>query len=67
MSQNDQILRYLKTGGALTPLRALQRFGCLRLAARIYDLEARGHRIARRPVKVGAGKIVTAYYLEAPS
>lgn len=65
MSQNTEILAHLRRGHALTPLQALQRFGCFRLAARIYDLEQRGHRIARKTVRSGR-KLVTAYYLEAP-
>ena len=38
MSQNAQILSALKNGERLTPLDALNRFGCLRFGARIYDL-----------------------------
>lgn len=44
-SQNSQILRYLKSGKLLTPKEALAKFGCFRLAARIYDLKGMGHRI----------------------
>ena len=45
MSQGDEILTYLKTGASLTPLEALSRFGCLRLAARMKDMRAAGYRI----------------------
>ena len=38
MSQNAQILSALKNGERLTPLDALNRFGCFRLGARVYDL-----------------------------
>jgi hypothetical protein len=41
-AQNLQILNYLKTGKTITPLQALQMFGCFRLAARIYDLKNKG-------------------------
>lgn len=44
-SQNAAILQHLQDGLHLTPLRALELFGCLRLSARIYDLRAQGHRI----------------------
>jgi hypothetical protein len=42
-SQCADILQYMAGGNSLTALEALQRFGCLRLAARIQDLEALGH------------------------
>ena len=45
MSQADDILAYLKTGATLTPLEALSRFGCLRLAARKRELCEAGYRI----------------------
>jgi hypothetical protein len=45
MSQNEQILAYLKTGKHLTPLEALMSFNCFRLAARIKDLRDQGHQI----------------------
>jgi hypothetical protein len=45
MSQNNQILEYLKSGKKLTPLTALKKFGCFRLSARILDLRQEGHAI----------------------
>jgi hypothetical protein len=36
----------MKTGKTITPLQALQWFGCMRLAARIRDLRDDGHDIA---------------------
>lgn len=51
MSQSDQILKTLERGLAITPIGALRRFGCLRLAARIQDLRARGHNIITEEVK----------------
>lgn len=44
MSQTSQILDFLKDGNTLTPLQALQRFGVLRLGARIWELRERGYR-----------------------
>lgn len=38
MTQNERIAKYLKSGKRLTPAMAEQRFGCTRLAARIYEL-----------------------------
>ena len=37
-TQNLQILGHLKKGKPITPLEALEKFGCWRLSARIYDL-----------------------------
>ena len=45
MTQAQRILIYLKTGKTLTPLEALKKFGCFRLAARISDLRSQGHNI----------------------
>mgnify|MGYP006285592291 FL=1 len=45
MTQTQNILNYLKSGKRLTPLEALKKFGCLRLAARIADLRGQGHTI----------------------
>lgn len=41
-SQADAIALYLESGHELTPLQALEMFGCYRLAARIKDLRKRG-------------------------
>lgn len=45
-SQNEKILQYLKRGGKITPISALNMFGCFRLAARISDLRRDGHVIS---------------------
>jgi hypothetical protein len=44
-SQNERILNYLQKGKSLTPITALTKFGCFRLAARISDLRKQGHTI----------------------
>jgi len=44
-SQNQKILSYLKSGKDLSPITALNKFGCFRLAARISDLRNQGHTI----------------------
>lgn len=41
-SQNKQIEDWLRAGNSITPLGALERFGCFRLSGRIYDLKAAG-------------------------
>ena len=42
MSQNKVIRQHLEKGKAITPLEALERYGCFRLAARINDLRDEG-------------------------
>ena len=42
MTQCQKILDYLNEYGSITPLDALREFGCMRLAARINDLERQG-------------------------
>lgn len=44
-SQITSILNHLKRGWSLTPLQALSKYGCNRLAARIRELREQGHRI----------------------
>jgi hypothetical protein len=44
-SQSQAILSHLKAGNAITPIDALNQFGCFRLGARIHELKSSGHRI----------------------
>ena len=37
-TQKEQIRFYLESGGKLTPMAALNFWGCFRLSARIYDI-----------------------------
>jgi hypothetical protein len=53
MSQQNEILSHLKSGNSLTPIDALQQFGCFRLAARIRDLRDDGHDIHTEIVEQG--------------
>jgi hypothetical protein len=50
-AQSTKILKALQKGRAITPIDALEKFGCLRLAARISDLRADGHAIVTETVK----------------
>lgn len=61
--QNQMVLNYLKTGKILTPLEALDMFGCLRLSARIYELKSAGWPILCERMKTNSGKIVGHYSL----
>lgn len=53
-TQQAHILTHLKAGLTLTPLEALNKFGCFRLGARIYDLKQSGHQISKQMVDVEA-------------
>lgn len=57
MSQTQQILNHLRSGKHITPLEALNRFGCFRLGARIHELKEAGYRIRSRMVKVGEKRV----------
>ena len=60
MSQSDDILRHMKRHGPITPMDALQQYGCFRLAARIADLRGRGYPIVVETVRAG-GKRFARY------
>ena len=47
-NQTNRILRFLRTGRGITPLSALTRFKCMRLAARIDELRDAGIRVHSR-------------------
>jgi len=42
MTQKNAIRRHLNYGLPLTPMTALKKFGCFRLAARIHELVSEG-------------------------
>tara|TARA_A100001037_G_scaffold176129_1_gene157855 strand:- start:42 stop:239 length:198 start_codon:yes stop_codon:yes gene_type:complete len=63
MSQNTKILNYLLSGKKLTPIAALNKFGCFRLSARILDLRKEGHNIITENVNRG-GKTFAEYSME---
>ena len=68
-SQTAKILNYLLNGNTITPLEALDKFNCLRLGARIKDIEKRlGYPPERRRKKVtnreGKEVYVAEYWLK---
>lgn len=67
-SQCEMILKYLQTHKTgITPLQALDKFGCQRLSGRIYDLRDEGHNILTNMIEVkdrfGEVKRVAQYRL----
>ena len=63
MSQNQQILKHIQEHGSINPLMALERYGCMRLAARISELREKGHKIETRIKKSHNNKAYAEYYL----
>ena len=62
MSQREQILSHLKRR-PITPIDALNKYGCFRLAARIQELRDSGHRIETTIVEQGE-KRYAQYWLK---
>jgi hypothetical protein len=60
-SQNALILAHLKRGKHLTAIKALEMFGCFRLASRINDLRNMGHSIVTVKTKTNSGKWIGVY------
>lgn len=50
MTQTGKVLRHLEQAGSITPLEALEKYGIMRLGARIWDLRHMGHDIQREIV-----------------
>lgn len=65
-SQERKILKYMQTGAGITPMHALNRFGCFRLSDRIFTLRRKGYDITTHRHKTGNGKIVGRYTLNTP-
>ena len=67
MSQTSDILDWLNAGHPITPLEALNNFGCLRLAARIADIRAKGIEVETESHVTGKGKTVARYFIKPPA
>ena len=53
MSQCEMILKYMKTHkSGITQLKAIEKFGCLRLSGRIHDLREQGYPILTNIIEV---------------
>tara|TARA_R100001163_G_scaffold59465_2_gene48244 strand:- start:807 stop:1046 length:240 start_codon:yes stop_codon:yes gene_type:complete len=66
MSQIKSIRHYLESGGKITPLEALDKFNCMRLAAVIHTLREEGLEVMTKTIKNGK-KSYAQYYLEHPT
>ena len=63
LTQTQRIRAHLEAGLPLTPLSALELFGCLRLGARIYELKKAGLPVISIPTTLPSGKVVSTYRL----
>ena len=53
MSHCEKILKFMETHkNGITPLQAMDKFGCMRLSGRIHDLRERGYDISSEIVVV---------------
>ena len=66
MSQVKMIRHYLESGGRITPLDALDKFRCMRLAAVIHTLREDGLNVITKTIRNGR-KSYAQYYLENPT
>ena len=64
MSQRKEIRAWLESGNSITAFEALQMYGCLRLASRIYELREEGMDIAVKRIITPSGKYVAQYSLK---
>lgn len=67
VSQKTIILNLLQNGVKLTPMLALNRCGCFRLAAVINSLRTDGHKIITNRVKSHTGNKYAEYQLQEVS
>lgn len=65
-SQYVSIRGDLMAGLSITPLEALNRYGCMRLAAVIHRLREDGHRITTEMVTTPEGKRFARYRMDKP-
>ena len=63
MNQNTAILKHMRRK-SITPIEALELYGCFRLAARIADLREQGHSIVTSVIHNGNGKRFARYSLK---
>jgi hypothetical protein len=66
MTQREEVLAHMEAVGPITPIDALNLYGCFRLAARIGELRSRGHQIKTEtiPHPLRNGKTYARYSIE---
>ena len=66
-SQNQQIKAHLESGQSITGYEALELYGCIRLASRIYDIKSSGYAINKDMIELPNGKYVASYTKKTPT
>ena len=66
-SQTEYILNHLKAGKTITPIQALNLYGCFRLGARIWDLKCLGYPIDCEIISGENKKHFASYFLKHES
>ena len=56
LTQNQMIAKHLRSGKHISPMKALNLYGCFRLASRIVELKASGMNIETKMIYAGAIK-----------
>jgi hypothetical protein len=64
MTQTERIRQHLLARKSITPLQALKRYGCFRLAARICELRKEGLAVRNIPTRTPGGAIVAKYVVD---
>lgn len=64
-TQTEAIKSYLLAGNTLTQLESLDRFRCLRLGARCWELRQSGYNVKSEMVKTPSGKNIASYFIPA--
>ena len=62
-TQTQNILEYMQQGNSITPLEALNLFGCMRLGARIFEIKRSGYVVITKVKAVNGHKHVAEYSL----
>jgi hypothetical protein len=60
-SQKAQVKDWLSKGKSITPMEALEMFGCMRLAAVVFELRDEGMAIETEKYLTPSGKYVARY------
>lgn len=64
LSQKKAILDYLMKGKPLTPIEALNKFGCFRLSARIKELRDEGFYIITKQIEVNGSRFAQYFLID---
>jgi hypothetical protein len=66
-TQNKQIKAHLESGKAITAYEALELYGCLRLASRIFDIKSSGYAVNKDLITLPSGKRIASYTKKTPT